>query len=117
MAKITLSCIHYDTCLPYYFGGHSLAWVCFPVDKRTSFKGLREGLHSELNMGAIGGSEPLTRDDSGEEGDAWFKAAHAAINRDVRPRVKGTRRPFADIESAEDSDDSVYAYFVFKAQE
>ena len=117
MAKITLSCIHYDTCLPDYFGGHHLAWICVPVDKRTTFQGLRDSLHSKLNMGAIGGNEPLTRDDSGEDGDKWFKAAHAAINRDVKPRVKGTRRPFADIEPADESEDCVYAYFIFKAQE
>jgi hypothetical protein len=117
MAKITLSCIHYDTCLPDYFGGHHLAWVCVPVDKRTTFKELRDSLHSELNMGAIGGNEPLTRDDSGDAGDKWFKAAHAAINRDIRPSVKGSRNPFRDLEPADESEDCVYAYFIFKAQE
>lgn len=109
-----LEICHTDTCLPDYFSGDARPWLCVPVTNRTSCTSLRADLHSELNQGAIGGNDPITRDDSGPEGDKWFKAAHAAINRCVVPRVKGNRRPFADLEDCTDDDcESVYAYFVF----
>lgn len=63
----------------------------------------------------MAGSDWRTRDDSGADGDAWYKAAHAAIERDVRLKhPRSTLRPFGDIEEVlEDSDYTVYAYFVF----
>lgn len=111
-----LSIKHCDTCLPDYFGGHHLAWVCVPVHNKMSFRELKRALHNELNMGAIGGSEPLTQDDSGLEGFKWFIAARAAINRDIKPAIKGSRFPFSGIESnLEDDDyDQVQAYFIFE---
>jgi hypothetical protein len=99
-----LSIKHCATCLPDYFGGHHLAWVCVTVHNKMTFKELKRDLHNELNMGAIGGNEPLTQEDSGIEGDKWFKAAHAAINRDIKPAIKGSRFPFSDIESNLDDD-------------
>lgn len=108
-----LFCQLMDICLPDYFSGDSRAWICVPVHPKMSFKELRDDLHSELNQGAIGGNNPLTYDNSGAEGDAWFKAAHAAINRDVKPAIKGARKPFKYIKVEEDDDYSVYAYFIF----
>lgn len=100
---------HTDTCLPGYFSGDARPWLCVPVTNRTSCTSLRNDLHSELSQGAIGGNDPITRDDSGLEGDKWFKAAHAAINR----CIKGARRPFATLEDETEDCESVYAYFVF----
>lgn len=74
---------------------------------------LRSALHSELAQGAVAGADDRTMDDSGEVGDAWYRAAHAAINRDVRLKSKHGRRPFRDLEDDCDDCESVYAFFVF----
>ena len=76
-----------------------------------SLSDIKQALHSELNHGAIAGSDNRTRDDSGEIGDVWCYRAHAAIN-----AIKASSRlPFKGLEDQEeDSDYSVYAYFVFK---
>jgi hypothetical protein len=121
-----LECSLIDVCLPDYFQGSSRAYVQVPVDGSTTFRQLREALHAEVSAGYIGGDNPLTRDDSGAEpsalgsgastaGDAWFKAAHAAINRDVKPVHGRTRYAFHDLQKDSDDDccEFVYAYFVF----
>jgi hypothetical protein len=92
-----------------------LAHISVPVSPDTSFADLRAALHSELNQGAIMGSDERMRDDSGAIGDAWFKAAHAAINRDVKPAVKGAGRPFRNLDATPDDHDGdeVMAFFVF----
>lgn len=111
--RIVLACQHADTCLPDYWSGHHLAHIQVPVDRDTTITQLRAALHSELSQGAIAGSDRRTRDDS-EDFDNWLKAAHAAIDRDVRlkhPRT--TMRPFRDLETQLDDDYSVYAFFVF----
>lgn len=113
-----LECVHADTCLPDYWGGHHLAHVCIPVYGPMTLKDIKRALHSELNMGAIAGSDGRTFDNSGEIGDTWFYRAHAAVNR-IKPNVKGKRRFFTDITPC-DGDDygvSVYAYFVFRDAE
>ncbi len=107
-----LECVHADTCLPDYWGGHHLAHISIPVYGRMSLKDIKSALRSELNEGAIGGSDERTRDDSGEIGDAWFYRAHAAINR-IKPNQKGKRVFFDDVPIDDDADYSVYAYFVF----
>jgi hypothetical protein len=68
-------------------------------------------------MGAIGGSDSRTQDDSGKADDLWFTAAHAAIKK-MKPAVKGQRRFFMDLEKQTENDygDSVYAFFVFAEQ-
>ena len=85
-----------------------------PIHNKMSFKELREILHFEINRGAIGGNNPLVLD-SGLEGDKWFREAHAAINRDIRPAKKFGRKPFPFIgaESDDDDDCMIYAFFVF----
>ena len=111
--RIVLACQHAGTMLPDYWSGHHLAHIQVPVDRGTTITQLRAALHSELSQGAIAGSDRRTRDDVDEFG-AWLKAAHAAIDRDVRlkhPRT--TLRPFRDLEAQLDGDYSVYAYFVF----
>lgn len=114
--RIVLACKHAGTMLPDYWGGHHLAHLQVPVDRGTTITQLRAALHSELNEGAVAGNDRRTRDDSGPDGDAWYKAAHAAIERDVRlkhPRT--TLRPFGHLEADAGEDGaSIYAFFVFE---
>ncbi len=109
-----LECLHADTCLPDYWGGHHKPHVSIPVYPGMSMSDIKRGLHSELSHGAVCGSDSRTRDDSGDVGDAWYKRAHAAVNK-MTPSVKGKRKFFEDLdEPGEDEDFSVYAYFVFE---
>ena len=113
MSRIVLSCQHVDTCLSGFWSGHHAAHIQVPVSRDTTMKELRRMLHSELNEGAVAGNDDRTRDDSGDIGDAWYKAAHAAIDRDVRLAKRG--KPFGHLEpeSEDDCCESVYAFFVF----
>ncbi len=111
-----LECVHVDTCLPDYWGGHHLAHVSIPIYGPMSLCDIKAAIHSELNEGAIGGSDERTRDDSGIVGDAWFYRAHAAVNA-IKPSEKGKRRFFTDVSVEEDADYSVYAYFVFRERD
>lgn len=113
-----LECVHVDTCLPDYWGGHHLAHVAIPVYGPMNLKDIKRALHSEINQGAIAGNDERTRDDSGEVGDTWFYRAHAAVNR-IKPTKKGQRLFFTDITPCDEDDccDSVYAYFVFRDAE
>jgi len=114
MKQSKLECTHVDTCLSCYWGGHHLPHVQIPVYSGMKFKEIKEALHSELNIGAVG-NNPIARDDSGEAGDRWYKAAHAAINR-IKPKVKGQRTFFKDLEKYDPENGSVetvYAFFVF----
>lgn len=108
-----LECVHADTCLPDYWGGHHLPHVQIPVMPGMSLREVRDALHSELNEGAVMGSDPIVRDDSGPEGDKWYRRAHAAVNR-IRPATKGYRGGhFNDVEVGDDDSETVYAFFVF----
>lgn len=113
MSRIVLNCQHAGTCLPDFWSGHHAAHIQVPVSRDTTMKELRQMLHRELNEGAVAGSDDRTRDDSGDIGDAWYKAAHAAINRDVRLAKRG--KPFGNLEPESEDDycESVYAFFVF----
>lgn len=123
--KITLNCLHCDTCLPDYWSGHHLAHISVPVHRGMSAAAVRAALRDELRQGAVCGHDDIARMLSADlvapedesRTDAVTRAAYAAINRDVRPAEKGARRLFLDLEPEEtDSDDcreSVYAYFVF----
>lgn len=114
-----LECVHSDTCLPDYWSGHHAAHIQVPVWHGMHISELKSALHSELNQGAVMGSDDRTRDDSGDIGDVWHKRAHAAINR-IKPAVKGKRRLFNDLDKVPEDDDTcdtVYAYFVFVDKE
>ena len=120
MDRIVLNCQHVSTCLSSFWGGHHAAHIQVPVSRDTTMKELRQMLHSELNEGVVAGSDDRTRYDSGDIGDAWYKAAHAAINRDVRlvnhdVRLVKRGKPFGKLEpeSEDDCCESVYAFFVF----
>lgn len=113
--RIVLNCQHADTCLSDFWSGHHAAHVQVPVSRDTTMNELRRALHDELSMGAVSGSDDRTRDDSGVVGDAWFKAAHAAINRDVRLAKRG--KPFGSLEPDTEDSETVYAFFVFTDRE
>jgi hypothetical protein len=81
-----------------------------------SLADIKRALHGEVSEGAIAGSDPVTRDGSGDAGDVWYKRAHAAINK-IHSSVKGKRTYFEDLDPSEDADGySVYAYFVFQPE-
>lgn len=119
--KIKLNCQHAGTCLADYWSGHHLPHVQIPVYRGMTPKAVRDALRDELQQGAVMGSDDDARLLSadcvrpGEEkrADALTRAAYAAINRDVKPRVKGTRRLFLGLEPADSDDGEVYAFFVF----
>lgn len=106
-----LECVHADTCLSSYWQGDSRAHVQIMVWPKMSLKEIKQQIHHELNVGFVDGNEPLTRDDSGEQGDKWYAKAHAAVNR-IKPATKGQRSFFKDVPAVEDGE-AVYAYFVF----
>lgn len=113
-----LECLHADTCLPDYWGGHHLAHVQIPVYRGMTLKALKESIRDELRMGAVCGSDEiasLLSDDfvtDEKKADKVTRAAYAAVNR-IKPEKKGQRTFFTDIEEADDCSESVYAFFVF----
>ena len=114
--KIVLECCHVDTCLPDYWSGHHLAHVQIPVYHGMKLSDIKKDLCNEVNMGAIGGSDDRTRDDS-DDFEQWADAAILAISK-IKPAKKYQKRFFLDLEKPiEDNDhydsDSVYAFFVF----
>ena len=110
---IKLHCLHVDTCLPDYWGGHHLPHIAVPVDRETTIETLRDSLMGEIWQGAIMGSDPRTFDDA-EEYEEMLDAMRNAIKEDVHLRDKRMRYPFPDLEKeTEETDCSVMAYFVF----
>src|SRR5690606_14361015 len=118
--KIKLNCVHADTCLPDYWGGHHLPHISVPVHSKMTISELRQCLKNELRYDAVGGntdddrllSADFIKPEEEVRADALTCAAYAAIDRDVKMRKRGARYPFKDVESG-DEDYSVYAYFVF----
>lgn len=104
-------CIHADTCLPDYWGGHHLPHVSIPVTGPMTLKEIKQALHSEISEGAIAGStDPYGMPEN------WIKALRAAVNRiSNRPGFRG--KHFKDIPIGEELDYSCYAYFVFTERE
>jgi hypothetical protein len=118
--KMKMNCSHVDTCLPDYWSGHHLPHVQIVAYNGMSFAAVRSAIRNELRQGAVMGGDDnarmlaadLVRPDEEKRADAVTRAAHAAINRDVKPAKKGARNAFPDLEKV-DSEDCVYAYFVF----
>lgn len=114
-----LVCVHVDTCLDCYWSGHPKAHVQIPVYKGMHIGDVKLALHNELNQGYVMGDDKRTGDDSGDAGDKWYKAAHAAVNR-LKPAIKGKRRMFESLDKVSEDDDTVetvYAYFIFVDKE
>ena len=117
-----LECLHADTCLPDYWGGHHLAHVQIPVYRGMTLKAIKESIRDELRMGAIMGNDEIAGLLSDgfvtdkKRADQVTRAAYAAVNR-IKPNKKGQRRFFTDLEEQDDDCcDYVYAYFVFEVQ-
>ena len=117
-----MHCVHVDTCLPDYWGGHHLPHVQVPA-YRQSFASVRAAIMDELRQGAIMGngddarllSADMVRPGEEKRADALTRAAYAAVRRDVRPAQKGDRLAFRDMD--DDDGETVYAYFVFEVIE
>lgn len=116
-----LECLHADTCLPDYWGGHHLAHIQIPVYRGMTLKAIKESIRDELRMGAVCGNDEIARllsDDcvtDEKRADQVTRAAYAAVNR-IKPARKGQRRFFTDLEEQDEDSESVYAYFVFEVQ-
>lgn len=96
-----LMCLHADTCLSDYWGGHHLPHIQIPAYRMTADE-LRKELQNELRDGAIGGSEDVSEDQD------WIDRAKQAVQEmEITKDIV-----FEDIECDEDHD--VYAFFVFK---
>lgn len=106
-------CIHADTCLPDYWGGHHLPHISIPIYGSMSLKDIKKCLKYEIMEGAIAGNLP---NDGFCIDDKTYKAFNAAINR-IKPAIKGKRKFFTDIEYDDEYDFTVYAYFVFREEE
>lgn len=111
-----LECCHADTCLPDYWSGHHLPHVAIPVWPGMSLADIRRELLSELNQGAVSGSD-MPREY--EESDLFWlvvRRMRAAVRR-MKPARKGQRRFFLDLEPQTEDDETVYAFFVFRPLE
>lgn len=111
-----LTAAHADTCLPSFWGGHHLPHIQVTVWNGMTLKELKDSLHSELNQGAISGSEAPEEDD-----EVWFTAARQAVD-EITVLFHGVQsdapdiKLFGDLEPETEEDDgceSVYAFFVF----
>lgn len=112
MFNLKLEACHADTCLADYWSGHHLPHVQIPVYNGMTLKAIKDSIKSELNEGAVMGSDYELI-----QSEQFYKAARAAVNR-MRPNVKGQRTFFKDLEpvdnESDDCGDSVYAFFVFR---
>lgn len=118
--KLTAS--HADTCLPSFWGGHHLAHIQVIVHKGMTLAELKAELVSELNEGALMGSN--VGDDAwseGPDGEAWYEAALLAVSEITATAGTGDETPlFNNLEEETEDDDgceSVYAFFVFVEDE
>jgi len=106
MPHIRLDCLHYDTCLPSYFGGCYAPHIQIAVHRGMTLAQIKSDLKSELNEGLVGGCDSIV------ERHGWKVAAVAAVNR-ITPNIKNQRRFFMDIEEGDEYCESIYAYFIF----
>ena len=121
--RYQLECIHADTCFPDYWGGHHLAHIQVPVYNGMSLAELKKALMSELNEGAVDGSDaPHDHDEQ------WYAAARFAVQAIEAFAVRAieAKTPAAAAENLfpllipqGDDDDvpTVYAFFVFRPTE
>ena len=110
-----LECLHADTCLPDYWGGHHLAHVQVPVWNGMSLAELKKALMSELNEGAIAGAGY-----PGDHDEQWYAAARFAV-RAIEAKTPAAAENLFPllIPQGDDDDDvpTVYAFFVFRPTE
>ncbi len=106
-----LECIHADTCLSDYWGGHHLAHVQVPVWNGMSLAELKKALMAELNEGAVAG-----RDYPGDHDEQWYAAARDAVQaiEAKTPAAAENLFPLLEPQSEEEDAPTVYAFFVFR---
>lgn len=104
-----LECVHVDTCLSCYWGGHHLPHCQIPVYPGITLKEIKRSLLSEVSEGAIAGEWGYNT----LENTAYLNKLRAAIRR-IKPAKKGQRTFFKDIEEGGESSETVYAFFIFK---
>lgn len=123
MSRVKFDCVHVDTCLPDYRSGHHLPHVAIPVWHGMKLSEIKQALRDEIRWGYIMGNNEdarllsadfISSPEDEKLADKLIKAVYAAISR-LKPAKKGQRRFFKELDkSVDDSDESVYAYFVFK---
>lgn len=113
-----LECSHADTCLPSFWSGTRLPHLQVMVSKGMTLGAVKAALRSELNEGALMGSN--VGDDAwseGPDGTAWYLAAAEAVDAiTASDGGGGDTELFLDLEEQDEEDDcceSVYAFFVF----
>lgn len=118
-----LECIYADTCFPDYWGGHHLAHIQVPVWNGMSLAELKKALMSELNEGAVAGSDaPHDYDEQ------WYAAARFAVQAieafavraiEAKTPAEAAENLFPLLIPQGDDDDvpTVYAFFVFRPTE
>lgn len=55
-----VECLHVDTCLPDYWGGHHLPHVSFPVWPNMTLEEIKTQLKTEIALDAIAGNIPAS---------------------------------------------------------
>jgi len=116
-----LECCHADTCLPDYWRGHHMPHVQIPVYRGMTLKEIKDAIRHELRHGYVMGSTELAYllgadwvpPEKEKAADRAIKAAYAAVNR-LKPARKGQRKFFLDLPIDDDTESTLYAYFVFR---
>lgn len=122
-----VSIAHADTCLPDYWSGDPRPHLQIPVHYGMTFAAVRRELENEVRQGAVAGyddnarllSGDMVRPDEEKRADELTRKVYAAIRRDIRPRRKGARNAFPDLERLPDDWDGpeCYAFFVIIIEE
>lgn len=115
-----LELVHVDTCLADFWPGHHKAHVQIPVYRGMTLRAVKDALRHEILHGAVMGSDDLARllsahvvrPEEVKLADRAVRAAYAAVNR-LKPARKGQKKFFQDLEETDESEDCVYAFFVF----
>ena len=118
-----VECLHVDTCLPCFWGGHHLPHVQISVWRGMTIRDVRQAILAELSQGYTMGSTEEARLLQADVVEPIEDALAKLIYEKAIAAVKalraapGKRRLFTDLEPQEDGDESVYAYFVFTGLE
>lgn len=116
-----VECLHVDTCLPSYWGGHHLPHVQIPVWRGMKIGDVRRGIRSELSQGCVMGSTEEARllqaDVVQPEEADLAEFLFEKVCKAVEKMRSNKRRLFTDLESGEEDSESVYAYFIFTGLE
>lgn len=108
---LELECIHVDTCLSGYWGGHHLPHIQAAVHNGISLEELKRQLRTELRDGLVMGA------DYDESDERWHQAALAAVDAITVNEDADPEHLFQGLEPVPEDDDDgelVYAYFVFR---